>query len=61
MINKHIGTTNIEDSNLFLRKLWCELDKIEKNGWNYCPYTQNNTVFIDINNIGEIKFDYYKI
>ena len=28
---------NIEESNLFLRKLWSEFDKIESNGWVYQP------------------------
>lgn len=60
MACKHIGTTSIEDSNRFLRKLWSELDLIRNNAWNYQPYRQGRKITIGWNNFGLIEFDYKK-
>lgn len=60
MIKEYIGTKSLEDSNLFLRKLWCELNNIDTLGWQYDPYKIPGTrvIHIGYSTFGEIKFDY---
>ncbi len=58
MLEFQINTNNIKESNIFLRKLWCELNNIRKNGWQYMPYRRNNRIYIGFCNFGEVSFDY---
>lgn len=53
---------NIEESNLFLRKLWSEFDKIESNGWVYQPDREkgSNAIFIGFSGLGKVMFIYQK-
>lgn len=60
MLSFDINAKSVEESNLFLRKLWCELNEINKNGWLLQPSKQEQRITIGINNIGKISFDYRK-
>lgn len=60
MLSFDINAESVEKSNLFLRKLWCELNEINKNGWLLQPSKQEQRITIGINNIGKISFDYRK-
>ena len=55
-----INATSVQESNLFLRKLWSELNQIKPMGWNMYPYKEGTTVTIGKSNLGEISFDYKK-
>lgn len=58
MLSFNINAKSVQESNLFLRKLWCELDKIHKNGWSLQPSRKGCCIYIGRNNVGEISFDY---
>lgn len=58
MLEFQINTNSVKDSNIFLRKLWCELNNIRKNGWQYMPYRYDNRISIGFCNFGEVSFDY---
>ena len=60
MLSFDINTESVEESNLFLRKLWCELNKIGKNSWLLQPFNQKQRITIGRNNVGKIAFDYKK-
>ena len=51
---------SVEASNLFLRKLWSELNTISKNGWQFIPHREKNTIHIGFSNFGAVSFDYIK-
>lgn len=53
-----ISSKNVHESNLFLRKLWSELNKYKSNGWNCYSYRHNNVIEIGSSNYGDISFDY---
>ncbi len=53
-----ISSKNVHESNLFLRKLWSELNKYKRNGWQYNSYRQNNVIEIGSSNYGDVSFDY---
>ena len=55
---ENISLKNVHDSNLFLRKLWSELE--DGNGWNFSSVRDKNEVFIGFSNYGEVSFDYKK-
>lgn len=57
-ICENISLKSVHDSNLFLRKLWSELE--DGNGWNLCPSRKEKKVYIGISNYGEVSFDYEK-
>ncbi|MDY4787991.1 MAG: hypothetical protein SO253_01575 [Bacilli bacterium] len=57
-IVKKISCNSICDSNLFLRKLWSELE--EGNGWNLLVYGKNQKIFLGSSNYGMVSFDYEK-
>lgn len=59
-IREQIKAKNIEASNLFLRKLWSELQMIRENGWFYQPFRRpgENRVYIGRCNFGDVSFDY---
>ncbi len=61
MVEFLVNTKNVKESNIFLRKLWCELNEIRENGWYYSPYKEKNRIYIGNSNFGEISFDYSKI
>ena len=58
MVELYIGTKNVEESNLFFRKLWSELDSICTNGWNFCPSRSGQRISIGYCNLGEVSFTY---
>lgn len=58
MLKFEINTRSVDESNLFLRKLWCELNEIRKIGWEYCPWREGNIINIGISTFGLINFDY---
>ena len=58
MLSFAINTNSVEESNLFLRKLWCELNEICENAWEVYPSNQQQHITIGRSNIGEISFDY---
>ena len=58
MIAFFINAQNVEESNLFLRKLWCELSTICPMAWQFQPVKKNNKVSIGYCNLGEVLFDY---
>lgn len=58
MIKFLVDAKSVNESNIFLRKLWCELNEIREIGWQYIPYREQNHVHIGISNFGEIYFDY---
>ena len=60
MLTFQINATSIQESNLFLRKLWSELNQIHPMGWNMYPYREKNRITIGISTLGEISFDYVK-
>lgn len=62
MIKEIVNMKNIEESNLFLRKLWSEFDKIESNGWVYQPDREkgSNVIFIGFSGLGKVMFTYQK-
>lgn len=55
-----IKCSSVEESNLFLRKLWSELNTISKNGWCFMPHKEKNTIHIGRSNFGAVSFDYEK-
>lgn len=55
-----IKSGSVEESNLFLRKLWSELNTISKNGWHFIPHKERNTIHIGFSNFGAVSFDYIK-
>lgn len=57
-ICENISLENIHDSNLFLRKLWSELEN--GNSWNFCPFRDENELFIGFSKYGKVSFDYKK-
>ena len=58
MLEFEINTTDVTESNIFLRKLWCELNSVQKNGWLYSPFKNGNKIHIGFCNLGEVSFDY---
>lgn len=60
MVKKVIDTSNVKESNLFLRKLWSELDEIQQNGWQYYPDRNKQEISIGFCNLGQVKFNYKK-
>lgn len=58
MLSFDINMESIEESNLFLRKLWCELNEIHENSWLLQPLKQGRHISIGYNNVGKISFDY---
>ena len=58
MLKFTINACSPQDSNIFLRKLWCELNDIRPMGWNMYPYKAKNHITIGHSNFGEISFDY---
>lgn len=58
MLTFQINATSIQESNLFLRKLWSELNQIHPMGWNMYPYRDGNKITIGTSTLGEISFDY---
>ncbi len=57
-ICENISCKNVHNSNLFLRKLWSELEK--GNGWYFMPFRDGNKVHLGNCNYGEVSFDYKK-
>lgn len=60
MISFSINTKNVEETNLFFRKLWCELNAIRQNAWALYPFQRKQHFIIGDSNIGEVSFDYKK-
>lgn len=62
LIKEIVNMKNVEESNLFLRKLWSEFDKIESNGWVYQPEREkgSNEIFIGFSGLGKVMFTYQK-
>ena len=58
MLQYTINANTPQESNIFLRKLWCELNNIRPMGWNMYPYKDKNHITIGHSNLGEISFDY---
>lgn len=58
MLTFPINTTSVQESNIFLRKLWSELNQIKPLGWQMYPYKHDNTVTIGTSTFGEISYDY---
>ncbi|MBE6648134.1 MAG: hypothetical protein E7614_01280 [Ruminococcaceae bacterium] len=58
MLEFEINATNVKESNIFLRKLWCELNAVQENGWFYSPFKNGNKIHIGFCNFGEVSFDY---
>ena len=58
MLTFPINMTSVQESNIFLRKLWSELNQIKPMGWDMYPYKEENRVTIGKSNLGEISFDY---
>lgn len=58
MLTFPINTTSVQESNIFLRKLWSELNQIKPLGWQMYPYKHDNTVTIGRSTFGEISYDY---
>lgn len=57
-ICENISLKSVQDSNLFLRKLWSELGNC--NGRNFCPSRDANRIYIGFCNYGIVSFDYKK-
>lgn len=57
-IKETVSFISVKDSNLFLRKLWSELDKIRDNGWLFSPFRKENKITIGKCNFGAVSFDY---
>ena len=55
-ISENINLNNVHDSNLFLRKLWSELEK--GNGWLFSSIRNDNNICIGQCNYGKVSFDY---
>lgn len=53
-----INATSVQESNLFLRKLWSELNQVKTMGWNMYPHRDGTMVTIGTSTLGEISFDY---
>lgn len=53
-----INAESIYESNIFLRKLCCELNQVKPMGWHMYPYNKDNKVTIGASTLGEISFDY---
>lgn len=58
MLEFLINANSTQESNIFLRKLWCELNEIAPMGWNMYPYRDQNHITIGCSGFGEISFDY---
>ncbi len=58
MLKFAINASSPQNSNVFLRKLWCELNDIRPMGWNMYPHKDKNHITIGCSNFGEISFDY---
>lgn len=58
MLKYPVNITTVQESNIFLRKLWAELNNIRPMGWQLFPDKHDNTVYIGISTLGEISFDY---
>lgn len=58
MLEYQINVNSLQESNIFLRKLWSELNDIRPMGWNMYPYKDKNHITIGCSNFGEIAFDY---
>ena len=58
MLTFSINMTSVQESNIFLRKLWSELNQIKPMGWDMYPYKEEKRVTIGKSNLGEISFDY---
>lgn len=55
---KKICSTNVKESNLFLRKLYSELSKYDKLAWNYFGVREKQKICLGICNLGEVWIDY---
>ena len=53
-----INATSVQESNIFLRKLWSELNTVTPMGWNMYPYKAGTKVTIGTSTLGEISFNY---
>lgn len=53
-----INSASIQESNIFLRKLWAELNQIKTLGWYMYPYKKGNLITIGTSTLGEISYDY---
>jgi len=53
-----INATSVQESNIFLRKLWSELNVVKPMGWNMYPNKTGTMVTIGTSTLGEISFDY---
>lgn len=53
-----INAASVQESNIFLRKLWSELNQVKPMGWNMFPHRVENMVTIGISTLGKISFDY---
>lgn len=60
MLKYPVNINSVQASNIFLRKLWSELNDIRPMGWELIPNKHGNTVYIGISTLGEISFDYSK-
>lgn len=60
MLKYPINYNTVQESNIFLRKLWAELNDIKPMGWQLFPNKHGNTVYLGISTLGEISFDYSK-
>lgn len=58
MLKYTINAKSTQESNIFLRKLWSELNDIRPMGWNMYPGKTGNHITIGRSNLGEISFDY---
>ena len=54
-----LNYSNTSDSNLFLRKLWSELQKHRPNGWSYVPFEMDDNMYkIGNSNWGEVSYSF---
>lgn len=58
MLEFAINAESVDESNLFLRKLWCELGSICPMAWQYQPTKSGNRISIGYSTLGEVAFDY---
>ena len=58
MLRFSVNAKSVQESNIFLRKLWSELNLVKPMGWNMYPYKSGTTVTIGTSTLGEISFDY---
>lgn len=60
MLTFPLNITSVQESNIFLRKLWSEFNDIRPMGWEMFPYKCENRVIIGISTLGEVSYDYKK-